>query len=264
MRESPGAPARVVSINACADQLLLALADPGQIAALSLYADDPSLSFLAAEAARFPHDAGPAETVIARRPDLVLAGRYTKRETREMLKRLGFRVVELASVRTIDESIAQIRAVAALIGRAEAGEALVAAIERARAEAAAAAAAHPSRPAVAVYQRRGWVTGGDTLTGELIRLAGFADAGAVLAGRSGGLVPLERMVAAPPDYLLVGEAAGPAEDQGRALLAHPALAALFPPDRRIVLPARLTVCGGPSLPAAIAMLARARQEISVP
>ncbi|MCR4281577.1 MAG: ABC transporter substrate-binding protein, partial [Bauldia sp.] len=46
-----------------------------------------------------------------------------------------------------------------------------------------------------------------------------------------------------------------AEDQGSALLAHPALARLYPPERRIVLPERLTVCGGSSLPTALDWLA---------
>ena len=47
----------------------------------------------------------------------------------------------------------------------------------------------------------------------------------------------------------------PLEGNRVALLAHPALVALFPPERRIALPERLTVCGGPSLPAALDWLA---------
>ena len=45
------APERIVSLNLCADQMLLALADRGQIAALSHLATDPGIS-AAAEAAR--------------------------------------------------------------------------------------------------------------------------------------------------------------------------------------------------------------------
>ena len=41
------APRRVVSFNQCGDQLVLALADPGQIAGLSPYAADPTLSAVA-------------------------------------------------------------------------------------------------------------------------------------------------------------------------------------------------------------------------
>lgn len=255
------APQRIVSINACADQLLLALADPAQIAALSIYATDPAYSYLAEQAKAFPHDAGAAETVIQRNPDLVLAGRFTKRETRSMLKRLGFKVVELDTVKSIDDSIAQIRDVATLLGHPERGDALIARIEAARQKAASAVPAGAHRPTVAVYQRRGYVTGQNTLTGELLRLAGLADMGGQLAGKTGGFVPLERIVTEKPDLLVVADPHVVAADQGSALLAHPALRELYPPERRIALPGRLTICAGPSLPEAIETLAAERARM---
>ena len=68
------------------------------------------------------------------------------------------------------------------------------------------------------------MTGADTLTGELMGMVGFTNVGGALAGKIGGFVPLERIVAEPPRLLIVGASAGRAEDQGSALLAHPALA----------------------------------------
>ena len=252
-------PARIVSINLCADELLVTLADPGQIAGLSTYATDPTLSYVADKAKAFRHDAATAETVVGLHPDLILAGRFTKRATRDMLDRLGYRLELLDAARSIDDSIAQIRQVAALVGHADRGEALIADIEAARARTIA--AAPRARPTAAVYQRRGYVTGGDTLTGELLAIAGFTNAGEALAGKSGGFVPLEQIVARPPDFIVVAASAKRAEDQGSALLAHPALARLYPPERRIVLPEKLTVCGGPSLPAALDWLAAEAERV---
>ena len=249
------APRRIVSINLCADELLLTLADPGQIAALSIYATDPVMSFTADMARGFRHDVAEAEQVVDLDPDLILAGRFTKRATREMLIRLGYRVELLDAVRSVNDSVAQIRRIATMVGHAERGEMLVAAIEDARRRAGAATATANPKPTAAVYQRRGYVSGGDTLTGELLSIAGFANAGGALAGASGGFVALETIVADPPDFIVVSATERPAEDQGSALLAHPALAEMFPPHRRIVLPERLTVCGGPSLPAALDQLA---------
>ncbi len=74
-------------------------------------------------------------------------------------------------------------------------------------------------------------------------------------------MPLERIVADRPDYLVVASADPRAEDQGSALLDHPALARDYPPERRIVLPERLTVCGGPSLPAALDRLAAEARRV---
>ena len=249
------APSRVVSINLCADELLVALAAPEQIAALSVYATDPRLSYVAAAAKAFRHDAGDAETVVDLDPDLVLAGRFTKRATRDMLAALGYRVVLLDPARSVDDSIGQVREVAALVGHPERGEALVAAIDAARASAVAAGRERGRRATAAVYQRRGYV-------GDLLGAVGFVNVGGSLAGERGGFVPLERLIDQPPDYLVVTSFADGAGDQGSALLAHPALSALFPPQKRIVLPERLTVCGGPSLPEAFDWLASEARRLA--
>lgn len=257
-------PQRIVSINLCADELLIALADPQQIASLSIYATDPDLSYFADKARAFRHEAGEAETVIDLDPDLVIAGRYTKRASRDMLSELGYRVELLDPARSIEDSIAQIRQVAALVGHPDRGERLVAEIDAARARAEEAARGLPPKTA-AVYQRRGYVTGGETLTGELLSAVGLVNFGGDLAGKSGGFVRLEKLVADPPDLLVVSGTTQAPEDQGQALLVHPALTALFPPGKRIALPERLTVCGGPSLPAALDWLsAQARRAAGGP
>lgn len=254
------APQRIVSINMCADELLLALADPGQIADLSPYAADRSMSFMADAATRHRHDAAAAETVVDLHPDLVLASSFTGLATRRMLARLGYRVELVDPADSIAQSIEQIRQVAAWVGHPERGARLIAKIDAARRAAIAAAKGHP-RPTAVVYQRRGYVTGGDTLTGELLSIAGFTNQGGTLAGTTGGFVPLETLVSDHPDYIVVASADPRAVDQGTALLSHPALTKLYPLSRRIVLPQRLVVCGGPSLPAALDWLTREAQRV---
>jgi iron complex transport system substrate-binding protein len=254
-------PERIVSINLCADELLISLADPDQIAALSPFSTDQTLSFVAAQARHFRHDASDAEVVVGLNPDLVLAGRFTKLATREMLTRLGYRVVLLDPARSIADSIRQIREIAALVGHPQRGEALIADIEAARAQAEYAAAERKIKLSAAVYQRRGYVTGGNTLSSELMAIVGLENTGAELAGSTGGFVPLEEVIIARPDLLVVASPTITPEDQGSALLAHPALVKLYSPSKRITLPERLTVCGGPSLPAAIDWLAAEIQTV---
>jgi len=251
---------RVVSINMCADQLLLALAEPGQIAGLSPYAGDTRLSFMADQAGDHRAGIGTAEQVVQLDPDLVIAGRFTRRATRDMLSRLGYEVMLLDPARSIDESIAQIGTVAARLGAHDKGAAMIADIRAAMSEASVSA---DDGPSAAIYQRRGWVTGGATLSEELLALAGLANHGAALAPGRGGFVTLEHLVRTPPDVLVVADDSPTADDQGSALLAHPALNALFPPERRLVLPERLTVCGGPSLPAAIRWLTSEAERLQL-
>src|SRR3546814_12478291 len=60
------APQRVVSLNLCVDQYLLALADREQIAALTTFATDPAMSAAAERAAGIPQIRGAAEEEIGR------------------------------------------------------------------------------------------------------------------------------------------------------------------------------------------------------
>ena len=76
---------RIASINVCTDQLLLALADPQQILGLSPYSRDAVRSWAAKDAAKYPRLSGEAEDILVLKPDLVVAGRVTRRATRELL-----------------------------------------------------------------------------------------------------------------------------------------------------------------------------------
>jgi len=248
---------RVASINACTDQLLLTLADPDQILALSPYSRDAARSFLAKQAEAFPQLSGEAEDVLMLKPDVVVAGRFTKRATRELLKQMGQRVVEFDAVRTIDEAKAQIAQMGELVGHPDRAAAANARIDAAIARARKASSDKPYR--VLPLARRGWVSGRDSLTTSLLTTIGLSNAAASLGFKLGGFASLEAVVALHPDFLLLSEDSDFAEDEGRAFVLHPALETVYPPSKRITLPERLTVCGGPMLADA---LDRLTDEIS--
>ena len=67
-------PKRIASFNVCADQLVVALADPGQIVGLSPYASDPAISTVAEKARAFPRLPLQAEAMVPLAPDLILVG----------------------------------------------------------------------------------------------------------------------------------------------------------------------------------------------
>lgn len=243
---------RFVSINLCTDQLLIHLADPDQILGLSPYAADRARSAVASEALRFPLLSGSAEEVLVLRPDIVLAGRYTKRATREILKRQGVRVVEFEAATSIEQVKAQIRQVGLLTGHPDRAQARIEAIDAAIGRAREAASARPL--SVLPLQRRGWVSGRETLMTSLLDAVGLRNAGAALSGQ-GRQVGLEAIVQLKPDLLLLSRSETRAEDQGSALLQHPALALMYPPERRLVLSEQMTVCGGPEIGPALDGLA---------
>jgi iron complex transport system substrate-binding protein len=110
------------------------------------------------------------------------------------------------------------------------------------------------------YARRGWMEGRATLMGELMREAGLRHGDETVSG--GRFVGLEALVRMRPAALLTATADYVAGDQGEALLSHPAVAGLFPPSRRIAVPDRLVICGGPPLAEAMDRLAAALAELN--
>lgn len=244
-----------MSINLCTDQLLLSLADPDQILGLSPYARDAVRSWAAERAADYPILSGTAEEIIVLRPDIVLAGRFTKRATRELVRAQKFRIVEFDAPRSIEQAKAQIGQAGTLVGHPERAQAAIARIDAAIARARGAAASRAI--SVLPLQRRGWISGGDTLMTSLLGVVGLTNAGAELSRGFGRQVTLEAIVRLKPDVLLVSQAGETAEDQGSALLQHPALERLYSRGDRLTVPERLTVCGGPMLAEAIDLLAAA-------
>src|SRR5437016_6049551 len=109
------APRRVVSFNQCGDQLVLALADPEQIAGLSPYAADPSLSAVAEKARAFPRLDWQAESIIALGPDLVLIGQNDRPVTKHILRSQGLRVYEIALIADIEVARQHVIEVTALL-----------------------------------------------------------------------------------------------------------------------------------------------------
>jgi iron complex transport system substrate-binding protein len=236
------APPRIVSMNVCADQLLIPLADPEQILGLSRYSRDAWQSFAADDARRYPMLSGGAEDVLVLRPDIVVAGLFDKRSTRELLKEKGLRLAEFSVPRNLDEVKAQIRQMGDLVGHPERADAQIARLDDAVARARQAVVRKAYR--VLLLARRGWVTGTDSLLSSLLAETGLVNAAGDLGIGFGGFAPLETIVNLKPDLIVVSDASDRAEDDGRAFLLHPALERFYPPSRRIVIPDRLTVCGG--------------------
>ncbi len=253
------APRRIVSFNVCADQLAVALADPGQIAGLSPYAADPSLSAVAEEARAFRRIEWQAESIIPLNPDLVLVGPRDRSVTQRLLLSLGYRVVEIDFVSTIADAREQIRKVAALLGHPERGEALMSKLDAAQRRLAT--APRPQGATALLVARSGYTEGPASLTAALIAEAGLRPPAGAPAG-IGGFVSLEKLVAMRPDLLVVHGLLEEPNDQGSVYLTHPALRTLYPQSRRLVLPGRYTLCGGPALVAGLDYLADALTRLA--
>jgi len=252
------APQRIVSLNPCVDAILVQVADRDQIAAVSRYSHEPSSSSLGPGGAAWPFTWGTAEEIVALRPDLVLADPYASPATRAALKRLGVRAELFGLPNTVEDSLAQVMRVAQAVGHPERGRALVARIRQAIAEAAPPPGAAPLT--ALTYQSGGFVAPPGAMMDEMMRRAGFENAAPRYGLDRAGAVPLERLIADPPDVLLAGELRPGAPTWADRVLAHPAMARLKGRTYRATFPQRLTFCGGPVLIDTARMLAKARRE----
>ena len=236
-------PHHIVSLNLCADQFLIRLADPGQIAGLTRLSHMATMSPVAAEAARFPAVGSSAEALLAAQPDLVLTGWPGQADA---ATRAGLRtqVLVVPPANNYADIVGQVRLIAEAVGHPERGEALIREMD---AELAAIPKSGHGRIA-ADYQRRGYLSGAGTLMDDMMRRVGLRNLATRLGLPPLANLPLEQFVAHRPDFLITGT--GKARDLGSAMLDHPAIADI----PRLRLPGPLVDCGGPSYPRAIRLL----------
>jgi iron complex transport system substrate-binding protein len=252
----PERPQRIVSLDLCADQILVELVGRERIAAVTHLAADPAVSAIPAKAKGMPITHGAAEDVLRYDPDLILAGQFGVSATVDLLRRLKRNVVVVPLASDLDGVRLAVRTVAGAVGEPEKGEAMVADFDQRVARLAPPAGS--ARPTAIVYQVGGSVSGPGSLAEAALTAAGFRNKAAEYRLTRNGQVPLELLVAEPPDLLVLASAV----DEYRTALAdnlrHPVLRLLRERHASLELPWQLWLCGTPHLAGAIERLARAR------
>ena len=223
-----------VSLNPCLDDILVTVAEPEQILALSHYSRDPSTSSVGAEIAeQFEVTGGTAEEVLTLEPDIVLASSFIAPATRAAFERLGLRVETFGSPVKVEESVAQVRRIAALARREREGDALARLIERSDDRLVG------NRTISTLLWQPGQIVPGETtLIGELLRESGFSSHSAARGLGQGDYVALETLLADPPELVLVS---GASPGQKHPLLGRLAATQVEPFDTRLLY------CGGPTI-----------------
>lgn len=236
-------PRHIVSLNLCADQFLIRLADPAQIAGLTRLSHMPNMSPVAAEAARFPVVGSSAEALLAAQPDLILTG-WPAQADAAVHAGLRARVLVVPPANNYAEIVSQIRLVARAVGHPRRGEKLIR-----RMDAELASIPRTGRGRVAAdYQRHGYLSGTGTLMDDMMRRVGLRNLSTQLGLPPLANLPLEQFVAHRPDFLITGT--GKTRDLGSAMLDHPAIAGI----PRLRLPGPLVDCGSPYYPQAVRLL----------
>jgi iron complex transport system substrate-binding protein len=210
----------VVSINLCADQLLLNVAAAEQIVSLSWLAADPDESILADAASRYPLNYGTAEEVVRLAPDVVIAGRFTNPYARNL----------------------------ALVGQAverpEAAQAAVTAL-RNRVEDLRTSNARRSRVRAIVMRPGGYTIERNSIASEMLALAGIEDQATAMGLDTWGSLSVETLLRADAQLLIISDYKLDTASLANAWYAHPAVASLTRQHPTVRLPVSYWACGVP-------------------
>jgi iron complex transport system substrate-binding protein len=192
------APRRIVSLDYCADQFVLALADRQQIAALSRGSrrDD---SYFRDRARGIAQTRGTLEEVLALRPDLVVRNWGGPWDAEAAYARFGVPVLQVGDAPSFDAARDDLRDAARVLGHAARGEVIARDLD---ARLARLAAATPrTRPAIMYLSAGGAVAGRGTMMDAVITAAGGQN---LRTEASWTLLPLERLVETPPALIALG------------------------------------------------------------
>jgi len=236
-------PVRVVSQTVGTDELLLALAEPGQIAALSHLSRNPNFAVTAKEAEAYPQLVlGDSETILRHAPTLVLVTDYSRAELVAQIRRAGVRVLVFSRYKTLDDVYANLRLLARELGAEAKAEALIDSCK------ARVATLHGrlqgSRPvrilAPSIY---GMLAGADTTFQDLCDHAGAENVAATVGGLAGqASAPSERMLTWPIDVLVVsGDDKESALAPYRDLLPYKLMPSVRE-GRAVLMPENLLAC----------------------
>ncbi len=250
-------PARVVSMNLCTDQLAMMVAPPDQLISVSYIARDRRASAMAQQAMAYPVNHGLAEEIYLLNPDLVIAGSFSTRATTDMLRRLGVPVVVFEPANSLQDVSDRLRQMGAVLGRADAAEALVteyeARLARLRPE-------DDARPRAALYSANGYTSGPMSLAGQIVEAAGLYNIARDHGYDVSGVLPLELLALSNPD-LLVGTRPYARASRSEEVLLHPVVQFLAARSGAGQIRDGDWVCGTPHALRAVEALLRERADV---
>lgn len=189
-------PPRVLSLGQCSDQYVLALSPRSSIVGLSPRAGDRD-SYLRAQAAGLPRRRASVETILAARPNVVVYWWLGDARLARALEAHHIRVVRIEEAADFPAVRANVRNVAAALGQAPRGEALIARMDG---QLEASKGAWGGRSALYLTSG-GFTAGPGTMIDAIMRAAGLRNASHAPGYRS---VSLEQLVARPPDAFVLG------------------------------------------------------------
>jgi iron complex transport system substrate-binding protein len=244
VRTANAAPQRVVSTFLCTDEYVYRLVPRDRIAALSYLSADrhPVVSTIVDKVKGIRLTRGSAEEVLALHPDLVVMYQGTNPRLRAHLVETHTPFVETKWANSIADIRDVTRQLGAALGAKDRAEAMIADMD-AKLARAAKQAPHPAVTTL-IYEPNGYANSGG-VSDDILRRIGLRDVAARMNQTRSGTVPVESLVANPPELLILNGEREATPTRADLVLKHPALRAL--PKSTLVANTSLTplLCPGP-------------------
>lgn len=251
---------KVASANLCADQYLMAIADPTQVVSLS-WQSKSEVSYYREIAERFPQNRGTTEELLLSEADVIVVSDFGDAKLLERLREFDVDVVKVPTdAAAIDQITDALLNLAVRIGREEAGAKYVADVNLRLASIRNQQLDNTQdRPRI-IYLRAG---GGGAATGTYIdhalTLAGFVNLQSEMGAKGWAPVTLEALVDRPPDAFLVSPFEAGQMTLDASFLRHRKFIELAESRPVIEVPAEFWPCSSPHLIDAIEAIAKAKQ-----
>lgn len=239
--ELPKRALRIVSLDYCADQFVMKLADREHVLALSPDAGAP-FSYMRDSAAGYPTVLSRAENVLVLEPDVVVRAYGGGPKAAGFFARSGVPVIQVGFPNSLDDVRATIRRIARGLGVAERGEAVVASMDARLAAIRRSDDAQATRQQALYTTPAGFTAGPGTLVDEMLQEAGLAN---FQQARGWRQLPLERLAYHSPELVAFASfGMGSAHDRARTPARHPVARRRTQHVPVIPLDGATTSCGG--------------------
>lgn len=222
---------RAASLNMCADEYLLLLAKPQQVASVSRLSRDPADSMLWRLGRQYPGNRGDLESALKTRPNMLITMGGSGRATAMIAGRLGLKTLDLPFPATIDDVANNMALVARALGderRALPWKNKLARLQQAK----------TSQHDAIFLGSGGNSVGAQSVEAEWMRMAGLRQ-----RTLPGGRASLELLATRPPAVLLRSTYRRTERSLGQTWLEHP----LANPRKSHIIPidGRPWTCAGP-------------------
>lgn len=180
-------PERVVSLNMCADELVLLLAAPDQVFSVTHLSQDRHEFPFWRTARRYRANDGSIASVAGMQPDLIVTMGGIARDQERLAARIGAQIVILPYPQTLEDIETATLQVAAALGREERARGFISALRHLE-------ATRPATSTEAIFLSDGGLgVASASLDAQWLSLAGVA-----VPNNQGGRVTAEQMLIDPP------------------------------------------------------------------